>query len=479
MIKQGLIWDFLGKLFNQGITIIISIFLARLLLPEDFAVIAIILAIIGISSVFVDFSLSAALIQQKEVENIHVNSIFWINVSVASLLAIVFFFAAPLIADFYNQEELTLLIQVTSFSFIINAFGGVHLAMLKKEMKFKTLSKITVLSSFISGVIAVFFALTGYGVWSLVIQFYCAAILKQILLWNSTKWLPQFEFSWTKVKPMWNFSKKLFLSSLINTIYVQVDVFIIGKLFAPATLGFYSRGKNLNQLVSNYSSSSLMNVLFPALSKIQDNLVDVKKKVSDFFKIASLISFFLGGLLYVIAEDIIVILFTEKWLETIPYFRIMVLSTFAQPLSAIILTPLTSLGRSDIFLKLEIIKNSLLTFTYIIGFSFGITGFLYALFIHQLIGVSLNCYYAGKIINWKLTEQLKIILKYAVISLIGAGPLFFILSNDLIDNYVIHLVLSSILFTSYYIFVNYIFKTSGFQILNGIVSPKIRQLIKR
>lgn len=479
MIKKGLFWDFIGKLFNQGITIVVSIFLARLLLPEDFALIAIVLAVVGIASVFIDFGLTQALIQKQNVKNIHYNSIFWINISLATLLTILCFLSAPLISNFYKIPQLIYLVRVVSFAFILNALGGVHTAMLIKKMEFIQLSKISIISSFVSGILGVSMAFLNYGVWSLVMQYYSAAIVRQILLWGKTKWLPNFQFSWMMIRPLWKFSKNLFISSILNDIFIRIDVFIIGKLFSPASLGFYSRGKSLNQLISTYSSSSLTTVLFPALSKIQDNLEMVKKKVIDFFQLAALISFFLGGLLYVVAQDIIVLMFTDKWLPAVPYFQIMVLTTFAHPLSAIILTPLTSLGKSDVFLKLEVMKKIIFTFTYIFGFSYGIKGFLYAMLISQIIGVSLNGYYAGKIISWGLKEQWFIMFTNALISIVGAGFLFFFLSNDRINNHVLHLILCTLFYTLYYIFINYIFKTKGFQLINVIFMPKILQILKK
>lgn len=479
MIKKSLIWDFVGKLFNQGISVIVSIFLARLLLPEDFAQIAIVLSVIGVASVFIDFGLTQALIQKQNVRNIHYNSIFWINISLAVILTILCFLSAPLISNFYKLPELINLIRVVSFAFILNALGGVHSAMLIKKMAFIHLSKINIISSFISGIIGVSFAFLNYGVWSLVIQYYSGAIIRQILLWNQTKWLPKFQFSYIVIRPMWHFSKNLFISSILNDIFIRIDVFIIGKLFSPASLGFYSRGKSLNQLISSYSSASLTSVLFPALSKIQHDLVMVKKKVIDFFQLAALISFFLGGLLYVTAQDIIVLMFTDKWLQTVPYFQIMVLTTFAHPLSAIILTPLTSLGRSDVFLKLEIMKKILFTFTYVFGFSYGISGFLYAMLFSQIIGVSLNGYYSGKIINWGLKEQWLIMFTNALFSVIGAALLFFFLPNDIINNHLLHLLLSTFIYTSYYILINYAFKTKGYMLVYSIFMPKILQILKK
>jgi len=476
MLKKGLIWDFVGKLFNQGITFFVSIFLARLLLPEDFALIAMVMGFIGIARIFVDFGLSQALIQSQNTTDIHYSSIFWLNLFFAIFISILFFLSAPSIAFFYHQPDIINLAKVLSITFAIGALGSVHIAMLKKKMDFKYLSITNIISATLSGCIGIYMAFNNYGVWSIVVQQISAAAIRLFLLWYGTRWLPLFKFSWSAIKPLWNFSKKLFISGLLETVAQQLDVFIIGKLFMPATLGFYSRGKSLNQLIANYSASSLSSVLFPALSKIQNNLAEVKQKVIAFFRLATLTSFFLGGLLFIIAEDLIVLMFTEKWLPTVPYFRIMVLTTFAYPVSVILLTPLTSLGRSDIFLKLEIIKKIILVPTYIIGFQFGLTGFLYAQLISHIIGISLNGYYTGKLIHWKLSKQWVELLTYGLPAYLGAGLLFIYLPQSSIQNHFLHLLISGIIFTIYYTIFNLLFKTTGMQLILNLVQTFYKKM---
>lgn len=462
MIGKGIMWAFLGQVFNQGVGFVVSIFLARILMPEDFALIGMVMAFLGIANVFVDMGFGNALVQKKDVEDIHYNSIFWLNITLSLFVGSICFLLAPYAASYYGQADILNLMRVLSLSFFFNALGGVHNAMIVKEMDFKYLAKMRGIVAFFSGGLGIYCAYTGWGVWSLVIQSFSASIIAQFFLWRRTKWWPSFTFSKKAIKPLWDYSNKLFASGLLDAVFTRIDVFIIGKLFLPATLGFYSRGKSLNQLIGQYSAGSLNAVLFPALSKIQNDIRSIREKVKEFFHYACMASFLLGGGLYLLAEDLIVLMFTDKWLPTVPYFRIMVLTTFAYPLSAIVLTPLKSLGRTDIFLKLEVLKKAVLTVTYVFGFMYGLEGFLYALLVNHLIGISLNGYYTGKVINWKLGRQWLIILQYGLVAYGGGGVLFYFFDAYGSVNRWGHFLGIGTLFTVYFCLMAYLFKLDGF-----------------
>ena len=285
-------------------------------------------------------------------------------------------------------------------------------------------------------------------------------------------------FSWNRVVPLLNFSKNLFFSGVINKIFMQLDIFIIGKIFMPATLGYYSRAKNLNQLIGTYSSGSLTTVLFPALSKLQNDIIQIKSKILRFYHLAALISFFLGGLLYLIAEDVIIILYTSKWLHTVPYFKIMVLSTFVYPTSSIIITPINSLGRTDIFLKLEILKKLVFLIAYIFGFKFGLMGFLYAMFAANIIGVTLNGYFAGELINWKIGSQWKVLLLYGIPSYICAWLLSIGIDKLNVESIILHLLISTLSFSGCILLFNTLLKTEGYIILKGFIKNDILKKLK-
>jgi O-antigen/teichoic acid export membrane protein len=478
MISHGIFWDFLGKLFTQVVTFVVSVFLARLLFPEDFALIAMVMAFYSIATIFIDFGLSEALVQRESISEIQISSIFWINLFFATVLCVLFFFSSNLISKYYEIPELVGIAKAMSFVFILGALGSIHTAQMHRSMSFKKLSKINVISSTVSGIVGIAMAYSGYGVWSLIGQYYSASVMKQVMLWNATRWLPSFVFSWNETKPLFTFGKNLFFSQLLNTTFNQLDVFVIGKLFVPATLGFYSRAKNLDRLITSYSSGSLSTVLFPALSKIQSDKELVKRKVEDFYHLAAFISFFLGGLLYLTAEDVILFLYTEKWIDTIPYFKIMVLSTFAYPLSAIILTPVNSLGRSDLFLKLEIIKKVIYGLVYIVGFKFGIFGFLYGMLVGNVLAVVLNGFVSGKLIQWPVFSQIGVVLKYGIPVYIITFMLS-ILTSSLSNNIYLHGIICLISFITLNLVYATLLKLKGFELLKDFILSKVKNLKKR
>jgi teichuronic acid exporter len=469
MVAKNIFWDLLGKVSYQGIGFVVSIFLARILLPEDFGLIAMVMAFVGVANIFTDMGFGAAIIQRNEINEIHLSSVFWINLFVAILMSSICFFCAPIVGVFYKNTEIIKLTQALSFTFVFSAVSSIHRSILVRKLAFKYQAKAGVISALVSGVIGVYFAYSGLGVWSLVIQNYISLILGAILLWFGTKWLPTMSFSWGAIKPLWSYSNKLFFSSLLEAIYSRIDVFIIGKIFTPSTLGYYSRGVTLNQLIANYSSGSLNAVLFPTLSKLQNNIELVKENIIKFYHTTAFISFFLGGLLFLISENLIVLLFTEKWIETSKYFEILVLSSFVYPLSAVILTPLRSLGFSNLFLKLEVIKKILLTLVIIIGFNYGIFGYLYALTIFYYLSLFINGYFTGKKINWPVLIQVKEILFYFFVTSIAVSAIYFVRNYLDYDTHLLNLLVTSICFLIVYVLLCALLNIKGFVFIKNYV----------
>jgi len=293
--KQGytaFVWDFMGKIATSGAGFIVSIFLARLLEPEDFGLIAMIMVFVVISQVFTDVGLGSAIVQRRRIREIHYSSVFYFNIVLGVFLTILLFLSAPYIASFYNQESLLLLTQAISFTFIITAFSTIHVNKFRKELNFTAITKVSFTSSLISGIIGVGLAFYGVGIWALVAQILISKILYTILIWKISSWTPILRFSFKALKQLWGFGFRMFLVGLINTISTKIDVIIIGKIFPVATLGFYQRSMALNNLVTQYSSGSLLSVLLPLLSKIQNDLPRFQRIVLKIFGIINLVVFF-------------------------------------------------------------------------------------------------------------------------------------------------------------------------------------------
>ena len=478
--KQGTVaflWDFFGKIAKQGMGFIITIILARLLDPSDFGMVAMIAVVVGIAQIFADVGLAGALVQRRRVLPVHYSSVFYFNIFIASILSALLYLAAPLISEFYKIEALLPIVEVMSISFVLNSLYTVQNAKLRKELNYKLLSKISLATAFCSGIIGVILALYGYGVWSLVVSSLAHSVIFNIIIWKFSAWKPSLQFSFKALSQLWGYGFRMFLSGLLDAIFTRLDYLLIGKLFAADTLGFFQRAKSLNLFVVNFSSKSLMSVLFPVLSKIQNDLVRFQKVVLKGFGLLSFIVFLLLGLLYVSGEEIILLLFGEKWEQSIEYFQILVLSGFAYPLSALLVNVLSSRGNSKDFLKLEIIKKTIHTSEYIVLFYFGVIEYLYAVLIASTIGTYVNIMFVSKEINIKKIDFVKPILGQALIASISALIVHF-LNLNIEFGLLIMLVIKSIEYLSLYFLISWIFKTSSYLNAMEQVLPIINKKFK-
>jgi len=474
--SKAILWDFGGNVLHYFLSFFLSIILARLLMPSDFALIGMVMAIISVSNVFVDVGLGNALIQAKNVEDVHYSSIFWINFLISLILLCLLYYFSTDIANYYDSgyDGLEELIRVLSFTFPILGFSGIYRNILKKNIQFKTLAKINISSSFLSSIIAIFFALNDYGVWSLVIQTYVFNFSGLCLLIYITKWYPKLIFKFNKIKSMWDFGKKIFAVALIDSIYQKLDIFVIGKIYSPSILGFYSRAKSLDSLIGNFTSNSLSSVLFSVLSKNQDSKVATKEIVIKFFNITSYISIFLGGLLYVTSTDLVKLMFGFKWLDTVPIFKIMVLTTFFLPLNSILISAIKGLGKSTLLLRLEMLGKLIIIPVYVIGFKFGLVQFLYGLILHKIIVIAINLYHVDKLQVGNLYSQIIIIVKHLTISF--TCVLLILLLQDLYSlKSFLNLLLSGVMYSIIFLVLSLIFKVDQFKIIYNI-SRKILKL---
>ena len=472
------IWDFTGKLASNGMGFIITIFLARLLEPAEFGLIAMVMVVIGMAAVFSDSGLGVALIQRRRVLPIHYSSVFYFNIFVAIFLTLVTFFSAGTIAEFYNNEELIPLAQVMSISFIINAFSSVQSTRLRKELNYALLTKIGLASSLVSGIIGITLALNDAGVWSLVVQTLTAGIITNILLWLTSKWRPSLSFSLKALMQLWTFGFHVFLVNLMDTVFTRLDVLIIGKLFTPDILGFFSRAKSLNQMIISYASGSLMAVLFPVLSKIQKDLPRFQHIVLKAFGIISFIVFLLLGMFYLISKELIVLLFSEKWLPSVDYFKILVLTGFSVPLGVLLVSIIQSRGNSRLLFRIDIYKKIFFVLNFYFGFLFGIEGYLYGLVGVTTIALLINIYYGAREISLSPYLFIKIGITQLVISVLSVFIILSLTETMEYSNFVM-LVVKSSLFMMLYIVMSWMLKTDSYLSFLEQLKPLLDKIMKK
>lgn len=403
---NGVGWSFFEAIGVRGVQFIIGIILARLLLPEQFGLISMLTIFIAVAQTFLDSGFGAALIQKPSITTKDSCSIFYFNILMGFAAAGILYVGAPLVASFYNQPTLAPLLRVMALILIINSFGLVHGVLLTRELNFKTQSKATLASSLFSGTIGVLLAWQGFGVWSLAYQQVSNAVFRVVFLWFFSKWRPSWIFSLQSLKEMFGFGSKLLTSSLLNTIFDNIYLIFIGKFFSAADLGYFTRANNLQRLPSSTLSGIISRVALPVFSSIQQNKTLLKRGMKKALSILVLINFPLMIGIAVTSRPLVLVLLTEKWLPCVPYLQLLSFAGLLYPLHLINLNVLQAMGRSDLFLQLEIIKKVLIALNIAITWRWGIMAMITGQVITSLICYYLNAYYNKELLDYSVLEQI-------------------------------------------------------------------------
>jgi teichuronic acid exporter len=458
---KAFFWDFFGKMAMHGTAFIVTIFLARLLEPSAFGLVAMVMVIVTVAKVFTDVGLGGALIQRRRVLPVHFSSVFYFNILVGTVLTLITFFSAPLISEFYENEKLVPIVELMSVMFLITAFSSVQTNILRKDLNYAALTKVNFISALLSGVAGITLAFYGAGVWSLVAQAVSRVVFYNVFIWYASKWFPSFTFSFKALRQLWGYGFRVFLSGLLETVFTRLDIIIIGKLFTPAALGFFQQAKALDGMIVKYSSGSIMAVLFPVLSKVQNDLPRFRHIAIRTLELICFIVFLLLGGMYLVSEELIVVLFTEKWLPAAAYFKILVLSGFAYPISALLVNILKGRGNSKAFLRLEIYKKILLGINFYVGFLWGIEGYLYGLVIASTLSAALNIVFASHEIQLPALHFVRPIIVQMALSVVAVISVVHI-SSYLELNNILSVVVKGFLFTFLYFVFSAVFRTGPF-----------------
>ena len=415
---KGVIWSAVDRFSAQGIQFVFSILIARLLVPEDYGVVAMLGIFMAVSQTFIDSGFGAALIRKIDRTEEDFSTVFYFNIVVATLFYFALFFAAPAIANFYNTPLLESITKVVALNLIIGSLSGIHNAKLSIAIDFKSRAKISIVSTLLTGAVGLWMAYAGYGVWALVVQNLFSSAIRTVLLWVIVKWYPKLVFSWKSFKELFSFGSKLLDSALLDTLYNNIYTLVIGKVFSSSTLGVYSKANALAQFPSSNITSVLQGVTFPVLSTIQnedDRLADAYKR---FLKIAAFVVFPLMIGLSAVADPFIRLVLTDKWEGAIYLLQIMCFWMMWYPIHAINLNILQVKGRSDYFLKLEIIKKIQGVIVLCITVPMGIVAMCYGSLISSIICLVWNTHYTKKLIGYGFFAQMKDLLPIIVHALV-------------------------------------------------------------
>lgn len=470
-IKQktvnGVIWSAIERFSVQIVQFFVQIIIARLLFPSDYGLISMLAIFMALAQTFTDGGFSNALIQKKDRNETDYSTVFYFNITVGIFLALIFFFSSTLISDFYNIAKLKLVIQVMSINLIILSFQVVQKAILTINIDFKTQAKASLIGVCVGAVVGIVLAYKGYGVWALVFQFTTINIIQTALFWYFEPWRPKKVFSKQSFKKLFNFGSKILSANLLHTIYLNLYTLVIGKQFSATTLGYYSRADQFAQFPSSNLTGIIWRVSYPIMSSIQDDNQRLKNVYRKYIRLSAFIIFPLMLGLAAMAEPFIIIVLTEKWKGVVPILQILCIYYMFYPLNAINQNLMQVKGRSDMFFKLEIVKKIIGIVLLFISLPFGIYYVCLSLIVYAAINLMLNTYFASKLIEFKITDQIKDLLKIFALSALMGVAVYSL--NYLETNLIIKLVLGVILGVAIYISIAYLTKMQEMKELLSLI----------
>lgn len=459
-IISATIWKLLERFSTQITSFVITILLARILMPEEYGIIAMLTIFINIANVIIDGGLNTALIQKKNADNIDFSTILIVSLAVAMFLYFILFFCAPYISSFYSIEILTPVLRILGINIIINSFNSIQRAYVSKYMLFGKLFYSSFFSVVLSGVISIYLAYSGWSVWALVVQQLLLQAFTSIIMWFTIKWRPIFTFSIERFRGLFNYGWKIFITNLIITFYENIRSLVIGKLYAPSSLAYYDRGRQFPDLIMININTSLQTVLLPAFAEVQDDKQRVKEIMRRSLKLSCFCIFPFLTLMFVCAKQIVLVLLTSKWLMAVPFIQIFCVAQFFMPIQSSNIVAIKAMGYSDIILKLELIKKFLEAIIMVVSFTIGLYAIAYGVVIYNFLCIFINLRPNKKILNYGVYEQLADACSPFVISIIMGLIVFGVSFINLPE--VIVLILQCAIGAFVYILLSYITKDESF-----------------
>lgn len=472
-MKNAMFWKLLERFGVQGVQFVLQIILARLLTPEHYGVLSIMLIFTSLANVFIQSGFNTALIQNKDVSEEDYSSVFWVTLGISGILYCVMYFTAPLIAAFYDMPDIVTPFRVLSLMLFPGALNSIQLAKVSREMNFKKVFTSNVGGVLVSGIVGIVLAYKGAGIWALVFQTLLNIACACLVMLFTVKWKPRFVCNIARIKVLFAFGWKLLVSGLLDTLYQDLSSLVIGKKYSSDTLGFYNRGKQFPQFIISAVNGSVQSVLLPAMSERQEHKGQVKQMMRTAVMVSSYLVFPMMAGLAGVARPLVKLLLTDKWLDCVPYLQIFCFSFAFYPIHTSNLQAINAMGRSDIFLRLEVIKKVMALAVLSIGvFCFdspvaiAITGV-----VTGLISCFINASPNKKLIDYSYLEQIKDIAP----SFLGALLMFVgVWAVELLQmGTIITLVLQVLMGVVLYIAFSAIFKLKPFIMLLGMLKKKL------
>jgi O-antigen/teichoic acid export membrane protein len=406
-IVSNFIWRFAERCGAQLVSFVVSIVLARILAPEDYGTIALVTVFTAILQVFVDSGLGTALIQKKDADDLDFSSVFYFNFSICLVLYAVMFIVAPYIAIFYEDMTLTSVIRVLSLTIVISGVKGIQQAYVSRNMLFKRFFFSTIGGTIFSAFLGIGLAFSGCGVWALVAQQLSNTMIDTLILWITVKWKPKKEFSWKRLRTLFSYGWKLLVSSLLDTVYNNLRNLIIGKMYSSADLAYYNQGDKFPKIIVTNINTSIDSVLLPTMSNEQDDRNRIKSMTRRAIKTSIYVMAPLMMGLAFCAESIVELVLTDKWLPCVPFLRLFCITYMFWPIHTANLNAIKAMGRSDCFLKIEIVKKIVGLFFLLSSMWFGVMAIAYSLLLSSILSQIINAWPNRQLLGYGYLEQVR------------------------------------------------------------------------
>lgn len=473
----GFFWRFAERCGAQGVSFVVSIVLARILEPDVYGTIALVTVFTSILSVFVDSGMGVALVQKKDADDLDFSTVFYFNIVMCIVIYIILFLFAPFIARFYNDEQLTAVVRVLSISILLSGVKNIQQAYVSKNMLFKRFFFSTLGGTIFSAVLGIFLAYKGAGVWALIAQNLSNSAIDLLILWMTVKWRPKFMFSFGRLKQLFLFGWKLLLSGLIDTVYNQLRSLVIGKKYSSADLAFYNKGKTFPYTIIGNINNSIDSVLFPSMSQVQDDPYVVKNMTRRSIKISTYVMapLFMG--IAACSKSIISIVLTDKWLPCVPYMIIFCITYMFYPIHTANLNAIKAMGRSDLFLRLEIIKKIMGISAVIITMNISVMAMAYSLLVISVLSQIINSWPNKRLMNYSYLEQLKDILPGILLAVFMFVCVWLVTLLNLpnIVTLIIQVPLGGVIFIG----LSALFKLESFTYCFNMIKPYLNKILHR
>ena len=465
IVTSNALWRLAERFCAQGVNFVISVVLARILMPEEYGLCALTMTFTTILSVFINSGLGTALIQRKEIDDLDCSTALWANICIGIFLYVLLYLAAPFLAWFFKQERMVPVLRVLGLTIVIGSVNAIQQARISRRMQFKMFFKATIIGTIISAFVGIGMAMRGMGVWALVGQHLTNQVIDTIILWISIKWKPSFIFSMSRLKPLYSFGWRAYGAQMIDTLYNNLRSILIGRYYSAEQLAFFNKGRHIPSLINLNTTNAVQSVLFPAYAKYSDNRPQMLKMIRRAISLSTYFIFPCMMGLATVSESLVVVLYTSKWLPCVPFLRICCFFYAIQPLQLINLQAILAIGRSDLSLKLEIIKKSVTVTVLVICIHISMFATAVCAIPLGVFALIVNTYPAKREFNYPLISQLVDVIPQFLMSL--AMGVCVILVGRVSDRYIVKLVLQVITGTAVYIGLSIATQNKDFRFVLG------------